>query len=93
MRRLERRLIAASKRRDAILAEDLATARGALYPLGKQQERALNIVPMLARHGDELLSRLLETAAVGAAQLVGGSQPASSGSLPVAGTEAARSGG
>ncbi len=61
--RFERRLIAAAKRRDVRLAEDIATARGALFPLGRRQERALNMIPFLARHGDEVLSRVLDAAA------------------------------
>jgi uncharacterized protein YllA (UPF0747 family) len=37
----------------------LATARGALFPQGVPQERALNMVPFLAKYGDEVLQRVL----------------------------------
>ena len=41
---------------------DLATARAALYPLGVRQERALNLIPTLARHGVELLAEMRDAA-------------------------------
>jgi hypothetical protein len=37
---------------------DLGTVRGALAPVGGRQERTLNLVPVLARHGIELLAEL-----------------------------------
>jgi bacillithiol biosynthesis cysteine-adding enzyme BshC len=49
--RLERRLVAAEKRRDAAAARDLAMAAAALFPRGTRQERVLNAIPLLARHG------------------------------------------
>jgi len=49
--RLERRLVAALKRRDEAMRQDVATMRGALFPGGMRQERALNLLPLLARHG------------------------------------------
>lgn len=61
--RFERRLIAASKRRHADVMQDVATARGSLFPLGRPQERALSFVPFLARYGKNLQSRMLEKAA------------------------------
>jgi uncharacterized protein YllA (UPF0747 family) len=61
--RFERRVIAAAKRRDERLAQDIATARGALFPLGKAQERALNVIPFLARHGADFLNDVREAAA------------------------------
>jgi len=60
--RLERRLVAAIKRREAGLVRDLSTARAALYPNGKPQERVLNLMPMLARHGRSLLGMMLDRA-------------------------------
>jgi len=60
--RLERRLVAAIKRREAGLVRDLSTARAALYPNGKPQERVLNLMPMLARHGRSLLGLMLDRA-------------------------------
>jgi bacillithiol biosynthesis cysteine-adding enzyme BshC len=60
--RLQRRYVAAVKRREVALTTDVATARGALYPDGKRQERALNFVPILARHGTRLIERMIERA-------------------------------
>ncbi len=70
--RFERRVLAAQKRREAQTMEDLATARAALFPLGKPQERVLNFLPLLARHGLPLLDTMLERAREHARQLVGG---------------------
>jgi len=56
--RLERRYLAAVKRRDADLTRQVATARAHLYPDGKRQERALNLLPMLARHGPPLIAAM-----------------------------------
>ena len=70
--RLERRIVAAIKRRQSDAAHDLATARGALFPAGKRQERALNFVPILARHGPRVLELMRERAAEHAAGLVSG---------------------
>jgi hypothetical protein len=50
---------------------ELGTLRGALFPLGMRQERALNAIPLLARVGLELLDRLREGAAAHAGALVG----------------------
>ncbi|MBX6330447.1 MAG: bacillithiol biosynthesis BshC, partial [Gemmatimonadaceae bacterium] len=66
--RLERRVVAAAKRREEELVRDLDTARAALFPLGKPQERVLNLIPMLARHGPPLLDAMLERAREHAAQ-------------------------
>ncbi|HEU4585030.1 MAG TPA: bacillithiol biosynthesis cysteine-adding enzyme BshC [Gemmatimonadaceae bacterium] len=68
--RLERRVVAASKRRHDQLVRDVETARASLYPLGKPQERMLNLMPMLARHGEPLLEAMLEAAREHAASLV-----------------------
>ncbi|HJQ10690.1 MAG TPA: bacillithiol biosynthesis cysteine-adding enzyme BshC [Gemmatimonadaceae bacterium] len=69
--RFERRLISASKRRHAELMNEIGTARGSLYPLGKPQERALNFVPFLARYGSALIDDMLEGAREHAARIVG----------------------
>jgi hypothetical protein len=61
--RLERRLVAASKTREAEMMRDVATARGALWPAGVPQERALNLFPLLARHGPPLFELVRECAA------------------------------
>jgi uncharacterized protein YllA (UPF0747 family) len=69
--RLQRRLVAGVARRESVLMRDLATVRAALHPLGERQERALNIIPILARHGSELLSELHRAAGEHAASIVG----------------------
>jgi bacillithiol biosynthesis cysteine-adding enzyme BshC len=71
--RLERRYAAAAKRRHDELFRDIATARAQLYPNGKRQERVLNFIPMLARHGWPLLDAMREEADAHAATLVSGS--------------------
>jgi uncharacterized protein YllA (UPF0747 family) len=60
--RLERRATTAAKRRHLDLVRDVETARAALFPLGRPQERTLGIVPMLARHGTPLLTAMLDRA-------------------------------
>jgi uncharacterized protein YllA (UPF0747 family) len=60
--RLERRYAAAVKRRGNDALHDIAAARGALYPFGKPQERALNIGPLWARYGDDLLTSVMDEA-------------------------------
>jgi uncharacterized protein YllA (UPF0747 family) len=70
--RLERRLRAASRARATEATLDLASVRAALMPDGQKQERRLNPVPMLARHGDLLLAQLKAGAAMHAGSLVGG---------------------
>ena len=52
--RIERRLLAAAKRRDADALRAIAVARGTMFPLGQPQERALNAIPWLALYGGEL---------------------------------------
>jgi bacillithiol biosynthesis cysteine-adding enzyme BshC len=70
--RFERRLIGAAKKAHADLMQEIGTARGSLYPLGKPQERALNFVPLLARYGAGLRDEMLEQAKQHAMQLVDG---------------------
>ena len=69
--RLERRLLAGVARRESARMRDLGTARGALYPFGGRQERTLNLVPTLARHGLDLLGELHRAAGGHAEALVG----------------------
>ena len=54
--RLERRYMAAVKRNGNEALRELSIARGALFPDGEPQERALNFIPLLARYGDEIIS-------------------------------------
>jgi uncharacterized protein YllA (UPF0747 family) len=68
--RLERRLVAAVKRREAAGMRDVATLRAALWPRGTRQERVLNAIPLLARNGCALLTDMCRAAAPHAAALV-----------------------
>jgi uncharacterized protein YllA (UPF0747 family) len=68
--RLERRLVAGVKRREVSELRDVATLRSALYPFGKRQERTLNLLPILARHGLELLGEMRQAARAHASALV-----------------------
>jgi uncharacterized protein YllA (UPF0747 family) len=69
--RFERRLIAASKKVHADVMQEIATARGSLYPLGTPQERALNFVPLLGRYGPALRDDMLAGARVHTERLLG----------------------
>jgi bacillithiol synthase len=60
--RLHRRLVAAVKRRGSDRLQLLATARGSLFPGDEPQERALNVIPFLARYGNEPLEHVLAAA-------------------------------
>jgi uncharacterized protein YllA (UPF0747 family) len=71
LERFERRLVAAAKKQHAELMQEIGTARGSLYPLGKPQERALNFVPLLARYGPPLRDEMLGEAREHAGRLVG----------------------
>jgi bacillithiol biosynthesis cysteine-adding enzyme BshC len=68
--RLERRISAAVKARETVLMRDLATARGSLFPGGVRQERALNLIPLLARHGIGVLEDMRASATAHARALV-----------------------
>ena len=68
--RLERRISAAVKSRETALMRDLATVRGSLFPAGMRQERALNLIPLLARHGVGLLDEMRDSAAAHARSLL-----------------------
>ncbi|HXG73178.1 MAG TPA: bacillithiol biosynthesis cysteine-adding enzyme BshC [Gemmatimonadaceae bacterium] len=70
--RFERRMVAAAKRRNADIMRDIGTARGSLYPLGKQQERGLSFIPFMARYGAQLTDKMLAEAKKHAARLIGG---------------------
>jgi uncharacterized protein YllA (UPF0747 family) len=72
--RLERRLVAAVKHRERGLMHDLAVARASLFPLGKPQERTLNFLPFLARHGAPLLAAMRTAAVEHAARLMSGTR-------------------
>jgi hypothetical protein len=65
-------LVAALKRRDVEMRRDVATMAGALFPAGMRQERALNIVPIIARHGMSVIDAMRAGARRHAEALVGG---------------------
>lgn len=69
LERLERRYVAATKKQGSDLLTEVATARGALYPNGKPQERSLNIIPFIARYGDEVIDGIRDKAREHAATL------------------------
>jgi uncharacterized protein YllA (UPF0747 family) len=71
LERLERRIVAAAKRRETETMTQIATARGALFPLGTRQERALNMLPFMARHGSVITDRMITGAHAHARSLVG----------------------
>jgi uncharacterized protein YllA (UPF0747 family) len=77
--RFERRLSAAVKRQEAQAMHDLGTMRGALYPGGMRQERALNLLPFLAQHGLGLLERMRDEARRHARRLVRGGSTSDAG--------------
>ena len=68
--RLERRVLAAAKRRETEIVEHVEAAHAALFPLGKTQERVLNLLPMLAREGPGLIDAMRRAARGHAASLV-----------------------
>jgi hypothetical protein len=70
LERLERRIVAAAKRREADTMTQIGTARGALFPLGTRQERALNMLPFMARHGSVITERMIAAARAHAKGLV-----------------------
>jgi len=70
--RLERRLVAAAKRQGSDGLRDVRLARAFVWPEGRRQERTLNFVPFLARHGEALWAGMRTGAAAHAAALVAG---------------------
>jgi len=69
--RLERRFAAAVKRAGTDRLHDVAVARASLFPNGVSQERALNMLPFLARYGTAVGDAMLSAAATHAESLVG----------------------
>ena len=69
--RLERRAVAAVKRRETAVMRDVAVARGFFFPGGKRQERALSLIPVLARYGTGTLDAMRAVASEHAAALLG----------------------
>jgi uncharacterized protein YllA (UPF0747 family) len=60
--RLERRVVAAVKRSHGGVTREVAAMRGALFPTGTRQERALSFIPLLALYGESLLAELRASA-------------------------------
>ena len=71
--RLERRLLAAAKRRGNDALRDLAFARAHIWPDGHPQERTLNFIPFLARYGEGLWTAMREAAGEHARRVLRGS--------------------
>jgi uncharacterized protein YllA (UPF0747 family) len=67
---MEKRLVAAVKRRSETALQQLARTRTALFPDGEPQERVLTAASFLARYGGELLPVLEGAARAHAARLL-----------------------
>lgn len=70
LRRGERRMIAAVKRREERTQRDIEVACASLFPFGQRQERVLNFIPMLTRGGPELVAEMQRHAATHVESLV-----------------------
>jgi bacillithiol biosynthesis cysteine-adding enzyme BshC len=68
---LERRYVAGVRDAHRAMLFDLATLRGALFPDGERQERRLNLLPTLARHGSAVFAAMRERADAHSAALLG----------------------
>lgn len=80
--RVERRLVAAVKRREAELARQAAIVRAARRPLGSAPERVLSLVPVLARHGLSVLDAMRVEASRHAHALVHGADATAGSATP-----------
>ncbi len=70
--RVDRRLVAAVKRRELDMARDMAVVRAARHPGGSAPERVLSLVPTLARYGAAVLDVMRQAAAQHARALIAG---------------------
>jgi len=70
--RLERRVLAASKRRITDQLRRVAQAQSLLWPHGSPQERVVNPLPWLARYGTPLLEQMQQACDADAMTLVHG---------------------
>ncbi len=70
--RLERRFRAAALKAETTALKDLGSVRAALMPEGQRQERVLNPLPLVARHGEALMDLLRAGAATHATHMLGG---------------------
>ncbi|MEZ4414621.1 MAG: bacillithiol biosynthesis cysteine-adding enzyme BshC [Gemmatimonadota bacterium] len=76
LEKAETKVLKAIKRSDQIRFDRIERARHHLMPLGKPQERVLNVLQYLARYGTEFLTELLEQCerALSVERVAGGSQ-------------------
>jgi len=58
LRDIEKRVLSHLKQRNETLVQQLARTRAALFPLGKPQERVLDVAPFLVRYGAAFLDML-----------------------------------
>jgi uncharacterized protein YllA (UPF0747 family) len=70
--RLERRVLAAVKRREVDAMRRIEALRGALYPHGAPQERKLSFIPFLSRYGPALVDEMMSQAAAHAQSRIAG---------------------
>ena len=70
--RLERRVLAASKRQITAQLNKVAQAQSLLWPHGAPQERVVNPLPWLARYGSPLLDAMIHACDESAESLVHG---------------------
>ena len=70
--RLERRVLAAAKHADRARLRRVAAAAASVYPMGKRQERAANLIPFLARYGMSLVDAMRAEASAHAQRLLTG---------------------
>ena len=75
LERLERRYVAAVKRRETQLMRDVATVRASLHPNGVRQERVLNFISFLARYGRGIIEDMHAEASAHAERVVRGGSP------------------
>jgi bacillithiol biosynthesis cysteine-adding enzyme BshC len=70
--RFERRIRAGVKRRESTLMAQVAFARAWIRPNGASPERVLNLIPLLARFGDSIFTRMHAEALLHAQRLIDG---------------------
>ncbi len=70
--RLERRVLAAAKHTDRERLRRVAAAAASVFPMGKRQERAANVIPFFARYGMGLFDVMRREAAQHARRVIEG---------------------
>ncbi len=66
---IEKRIVTHLKKQNDVANRQIAKARAHLFPLGKPQERSLNIVPFLTRYGSEFVDEVYVACTVWSAPL------------------------